>query len=61
MSAKHRVGLNEAAQYVGVNPRTIRRYIASGRLRAYRVGPRLIKFDLADLETLLTPVGGGAA
>ncbi|MBO0880342.1 MAG: hypothetical protein J2P17_08305 [Mycobacterium sp.] len=34
-------------------------YIASGRLKAYRVGPRLIKVDLNDVEALKQPVGGG--
>jgi len=50
-----------AAQYANVHPRTIRRYIASGRLNAYRVGPRLIKIDLNELEAIFEPVGGGAA
>jgi hypothetical protein len=40
--------------------RGLRRYIASGRLTAYRVGPRLLKVDLADIEALLVPVGGAA-
>jgi len=61
MSAKRRLGLNEAAEHLGVNPRTIRRYIAAGRLTGYRVGPRLIKIDLDELESLLTPIRGGAA
>ena len=59
MSAKRRLGLNEAAEYLGVNPRTIRRYIASGRITAYRLGPRLIKVDRDELDALLRPVGGG--
>lgn len=61
MSATRRLGLNEAAEHLGVNPRTIRRYIASGRLTGYRVGPRLIKIDLDELESLLTPIRGGVA
>lgn len=53
--------LSAAAGYANVHPRTLRRYIASGRLIAYRVGPRLLKVDLDDIEALLVPVGGGAA
>jgi excisionase family DNA binding protein len=41
-----------------VDTKTIRRYIAAGRLRAYRVGPRLIRVDRESLLTLTQPVGG---
>ncbi|MCH5644364.1 helix-turn-helix domain-containing protein [Gordonia sp. ABSL49_1] len=50
-----------AAEYADVSTRTLRRYIASGRLTAYRVGPRLIKVDLNDLDAMMRLVGGGAA
>lgn len=57
--------LDHAAGYADVSTRTIRRWIADGRLRAYRVGPRLIKVDLADIDRLARPVptagAGGAA
>ena len=53
--------LTNAAEYADVSTRTIRRYIAAGRLTAYRVGPRLIKVDLNDLDAMLRPVGGDAA
>lgn len=52
--------LSVAAKYANIHPRTLRRYIASGRLTAYRVGPRLIKIDLNELEASFQPVGGGA-
>jgi len=35
----------EAAEVFGVAPITIRRWIAAGRLTAYRVGPKLIRLD----------------
>lgn len=58
---KRLASLTVAAQYADVDPRTIRRWIASGRLNAYRVGPRLIKVDLNELEaSCFQPVGGGA-
>nr|WP_068274778.1 helix-turn-helix domain-containing protein [Aldersonia kunmingensis] len=49
-----------AADYADVSTKTIRRYIASGRLTGYRVGPRLIKIDLNDLDRIMQPVGGAA-
>jgi excisionase family DNA binding protein len=39
-----------------VSPRTLRRRIADGDIRAYRVPPRLIKLDAADVEALLEPI-----
>jgi excisionase family DNA binding protein len=62
---KYLVSLAAAAEYADVNPRTVRRWIASRRITAYRVGPRLIKVDLNELETSFHPVwsparsGGG--
>jgi excisionase family DNA binding protein len=43
----------EAAQHVGVHPRTIVRWVEEGRLRAYRAGPRLLRFNLNDLDDML--------
>jgi excisionase family DNA binding protein len=57
VSPPRRVGLREAADYAGVHTHTVRRWIAAGRLRAYRVGPRLIRVDLADLDAIMRPVG----
>ncbi len=45
-----------AAKHVTVCDRTIRRWIVSGELRAYRVGGRLIRVSLADLDKLIRPV-----
>jgi excisionase family DNA binding protein len=47
------VNLTEAADYLGVHTRTIRRYIAEGRLTGYRVGPRLVKVKRVDLEKIM--------
>jgi excisionase family DNA binding protein len=46
----------EAAIYADLSTRTIRRYIAEGRLPGYRVGPRLVKIDLDDLDSLAQPI-----
>jgi len=55
------IGLQEAADRCGVCYRTIRRYVAEGRLNAVRIGPRLLKVDAAAVDALQKPVGGGAA
>ena len=54
------IGLQEAADRCGVHYRTMRRYVAAGRLNAVRVGPRLLKVNAADVDALLRPVGGAA-
>lgn len=47
----------EAAELLRVSTRTLRRWIASGALPAYRVGPRgPIRCRRRDVERLLTPV-----
>lgn len=45
-------GVDNAAKYADVSTRTIRRWIAQGLIPGYRVGPRLVKVDLADLDKL---------
>ena len=52
--------LNNAADYAGVHVKTIRRWISAGRLTGYRLGPRLIKVDLDQLDAMLQPIGGRA-
>jgi excisionase family DNA binding protein len=46
----------EQAAYADVSTRTLRRYIAQGRLTGYRVGPRLVKVDLSELDQLARPI-----
>jgi excisionase family DNA binding protein len=50
------VSLADAAEHVGVTTRTLRRWIAAGTLPAYRVGPRLVRVNLDDLEELMRPI-----
>ncbi len=52
------VPLKQAAQFFGVDVRTVRRWISDGRLVAYRVGPRLIRVDRDSVLRLAQPVGG---
>lgn len=56
--------IEDAATYLGVHPGTVRRRIAEGKLKAYRLGGKLtIRVKLADLDALLTPIptAGGAS
>lgn len=51
----------EAADALGVSVKTIRRRIADGSLDARRIGPRLIRVRLADLDDLGVPIIPDAA
>ena len=48
--------IEQAARYAGCNPRTIRRRISAGDLTGYRMGPRLIRVDLNELDAMLRPI-----
>jgi excisionase family DNA binding protein len=52
--------LKQAAEFIGVDVKTVRPWIAQGRLTAYRVGPRLIRVDRASILKLASPIGGAA-
>jgi len=56
MSTTTLMSVRSAAEYLGVSTKTIRRYIAAGRVRGYRAGPRLIRVDLNDLNAVLRPI-----
>lgn len=55
------VSIATAAEYAACNPITIRRRIASGALTGYRMGPRLLRVDLNELDRLLRPIAAGDA
>ena len=50
------ISLSEASDYVGVCERTIRRWIADGRLCGYRVGPRILRVDRTEVDELFAVV-----
>lgn len=50
------VKIAQAAEYADVHPLTIRRWIAAGRIPGYRLGPKLLKVDLNELEAMLEPI-----
>lgn len=48
--------IEAAARSLGVSARTIRRYIAQGALTGYRLGPRLVRVDPAEVFGLARPI-----
>ncbi|WP_427174478.1 helix-turn-helix domain-containing protein [Arthrobacter sp. 92] len=53
--------LATAAEIAGVSTKSIRRYIAAGRITGYRVGPRMIRVNISELQDLLAPIPTGTA
>jgi excisionase family DNA binding protein len=51
--SRHYGSIDQAARLVGVSSRTIRRRIADGSLTGYRFGPRVIRVDLDEVDSLL--------
>ena len=59
-TARGSVDIAAVADYAGVSPSTVRRWISSGLLTAHRVGPRLIRVDRESILRLANPIGGAA-
>ncbi|GAA2112974.1 helix-turn-helix domain-containing protein [Nocardioides bigeumensis] len=56
ISRRRLISVPEAADYCGVDVKTMRRWINDGRLNAYDLGPRVVRVDLEELHaTLLRP------
>lgn len=45
--------IEEAAAVLGVNPRTLRRYIRDGRVPAYAFSSQVVRLELGDLEKFM--------
>jgi excisionase family DNA binding protein len=51
------MSIESAAAYLDCSTKTIRRRIASGDLRAYRLASsRVIRVDLAEVDAMLKPI-----
>ncbi len=56
------LSVRQAADFISVSQRTIRRYIDQNILPAYRIpGSNTIRIKRDDLETMLEPVNPSAA
>lgn len=45
--------IDAAAERYGCSPRTLRRMIADGEIAGYRLGKRLLRVDLDEIESVL--------
>lgn len=52
----HLLTIETAADMLATSPRTIRRYISSGDLPGYRIGPRQLRVKREDVAALLIPI-----
>ncbi|QDP44622.1 excise [Mycobacterium phage NothingSpecial] len=52
-----RASIQQTADFLGVSTKTVRRYIADGKLKAVRLGPRLIRVERDSVEALMRPIG----
>ena len=55
------VSLAAAAEFAAVHPKTLRRMIARGQLTGYRLGERILRVDLAELDRVLAPIPTGGS
>lgn len=53
--------IEEAARYLGVSNRTIRRRITDGTIKAQKFGPRLIRVDMTSIDENGRPLAWSAA
>jgi excisionase family DNA binding protein len=56
LTERKAVDISNAAAYLGVSHKTIRRLIAAGKLPAYRVAGGPIRILASDVESLKVPV-----
>lgn len=57
---KRLASLENARKYMDVaDIKTVRRYIASGLLTGYRMGDRLLRVDLNEVDQMLRPIPTG--
>ncbi len=55
-TTRRMVGVAEAAAYIGISTPTLRHWIKTGRLPAVRLGPKLLRVDLDDIDAMTRPV-----
>ena len=59
-TTKRRLSTDEAAEYLGVSAKLLRKAVKDRKLRAYRIGDRIYRFDPADLDAFERAIGKGA-
>ncbi|MDM4141380.1 MULTISPECIES: helix-turn-helix domain-containing protein [Mycobacterium] len=53
-----RISIAQAAAVFGLSHKTIRRWLAEGRISGYRLGKRAIRIDRDSLLAVQRPIGG---
>lgn len=53
--------IDAAAERLGCSPRTVRRMIAAGELAGYRLGKRMLRVNLDEVEALLRRIPTASA
>lgn len=48
--------IKRAAEYAGVSDKTVRRWISRGQIDGFRVGERLIRVDLRQVDGLMRQI-----
>ena len=54
-SGRRWANLRLTAEYIGVCERTVRLMVEDGRLTQYSLGPRIVRFDLNEVDAAMTP------
>lgn len=52
--------MDEVADYLRLTKRTVRQMRRDGRLRAYELGPRVVRFDLNEIDAAMGRQVGAA-
>jgi excisionase family DNA binding protein len=52
------ISTKDAAEYLDVSTRTIRQMISDGRLTGYRLGRKVVRIDLNEIDQKMEPFGG---
>ncbi len=55
------ISVSAAADYLNVDPRTIRNMLRDGRLKGYTLGHRTLRLRLSEIDAALSPYGGADA
>lgn len=56
-AAPRLLSTTQAAAYLGVSANTVRKYRDDGKIRAFHVGERLVKYDPEDLDRFMREFG----
>ena len=50
------ITLDDAGSRLALDPKTLRRYVSRGLLTGYRIGPRVLRLDAAEVDALAQPI-----